>query len=209
MTRCSLLLGALLALNGCQKDVATADEADMQTEMASISATNLFQEGVAHAQRSDMLRAEQYLNAAKDRGYEEGEVVSWLVRVCIASNRYNSALAHAEPYLKRNPADWPLRFVVANIYDALGETERAQRQLEQVVAHAPEEALPQYRLAVFYRERLADEAKAKAHFEKYLELDPSGLHANEVRALMEGETSAGPELIPYPKTIDVIDEDES
>jgi tetratricopeptide (TPR) repeat protein len=169
-------------------------------ELRSISAEDLFKEGVAHALRGDTLRAEQYLNASKQRGYDPEAVVAWLVRACVASSRYRTALTHATAYLRENPSDWWLHFVVANIHDALGDVERARSELELVVEAKPDRPLPHYRLGVLYRERLANRDLSRLHFREYLRLEPRGSHAAEVRAALAAQSAAehGPQLVPYP-----------
>ena len=47
-----------------------------------------------------------------------------LVRVCIASSRLRAALGHAEPFLRRHPDAWQLRYLVAAIHLALGAAGR-------------------------------------------------------------------------------------
>jgi len=172
----------------------------LSEELRAISAADLFKEGVAYALRGDTLRAEQYLNASKQRGHDPEAVVTWLVRVCVASSRYQTALTHATAYLRGNPSHWWLRFVVANIHDALGDIERARSELERVVEAKPERSLPHYRLGVLYRERLANQRLSKLHFEEYLRLEPDGPHAAEVRAVLADQYVAegGPQLVPYP-----------
>lgn len=179
-----LVLGLIWLGAGCQHKALQA-QVDLRQAMSTVNAEQLYQEGVLHARHGDFLRAEQYLTAARARGYDEGEVVSWLVRICVSSNRYQSALAHAEPYLRLHPEDWPLRFVVANIHDALGDTERAGLELEAVTEAAPEEPLAQYRLAVFYSERSLEPKEARRAFENYLRLDPDGRYAAEARARLQ------------------------
>lgn len=184
-----LALGLSWVSAGCQQEALRA-QADLRQAMSAVNSEQLYQEGVLHARLGDSLRAEQYLTAARALGYDEGEIVSWLVRICINSNRYQSALAHAEPYLRRHPEDWPLRFVVANLYDALGETERAGRELEAVTEAAPEEPVAQYRLGVFYSERSLETEEARRAFENYLRLDPGGRYAAEARTRLQRDDRA-------------------
>ncbi len=172
----------------------------LSEELRTITAEDLFKEGVAYAVRGDTLRAEQYLNASRQRGYDPEAVVTWLVRVCVASSRYQSALTHATAYLRENPSHWWLRFVVANLHDALGDVEAARSELEMVVEAEPERSLPHYRLGVLYQERLANPHLSELHFREYLRLAPDGPHAAEVRAALANQYAAerGPELVPYP-----------
>ncbi|MGB8332656.1 MAG: hypothetical protein WCE62_21205 [Polyangiales bacterium] len=148
------------------------------------------------------MRAEQYLSAARQRGHDDSEVAYWLVRVCVAAGRYRSALAHSDDYLVRHPSDWSLRLVVATLHEALGDTERAELELERIVKHAPGIALPHYRLAMLYRTRASDRELAKAHLEEYLRLTPYGRHAVEAQAALSEVTdsSIGPARVPHPST---------
>lgn len=188
-----LLLGVAWAAAGCQHEALWA-QSDLRQAMSAVDAQQLFQEGVLHARLGDSLRAEQYLTAAKARGYDEAEVVAWLVRICVAANRYHSALRHAEPYLRRHPEDWPLRFVIANIYDALGDAERAGVALEAVAEAAPNEPLAHYRLGLYHSEHSLEAEEARKAFENYLSLDPSGRYAAEARVRLQQseQLAAGP-----------------
>ena len=193
----------LTMLGGCHH-ATLHQRADLQAELATITSDDLFSLAVSHARSGDLLRAEQYLSAARQRGHDESEVVHWLVRVCIASSRYQSALAHATGYLRDHPSDWSLRLVVASIHEALGDIARAQSELERIVAAEPRRPLPHYRLAMLYRKRDAGQEHAKTHLEEYLALTPDGPHAAEVRSALSevADTSTGPQLVPYPGTID-------
>lgn len=202
--RSSWMFGLLLTsfvgfVTGCHH--ATLHQGpDLQAELTAVTAGDLFLLGVSHARSGDLLRAEQYLSAARKRGHDEAATVYWLVRVCVAASRYQSALVHAANYLRSHPTHWSLRLVVASIYEALGDVARAQSELERIVRGEPERPLPHYRLAMLYRSKDADPERAKAHLEEYLRLNPEGLHASEVRSILaEASTvSMGPQLLPYP-----------
>ena len=195
-----LLVAALssLALVGCAHSAGGQDRSPADLER--VTAGDLFAEGVAHAIRGDGLRAEQYLNAAQRRGHDADEVVAWLVRVCVASSRYTTALKHARTHLRVHPGDWWLRLVAASIHDALDDVSGALRELALVVETVPGESLAYYRLGLLYTERLGDPESAKEHFRHYLRLDPEGRHAAEVRAALDvGRSSySGPARLPYP-----------
>lgn len=200
----SRMLGLLLAscaaiVTGCHHATLHQGPA-LQAELTTVTAEDLFLLGVSHARSGDLLRAEQYLSAARQRGHDEAATVYWLVRVCVAASRYQSALAHAADYLRSHPMHWSLRLVVASIYEALGDVARAQSELERIVRGEPERPLPHYRLAMLYRNKDADRERARAHLEEYLRLNPQGLHAPEARStLAEVSTaSTGPQLVPYP-----------
>ena len=178
---CIALAG--LAVLGCQYRSGHR-RADSQPEIRTMGAEELFQIAVWHARRGDLLRAEQYLNAARHESYDEGEVVYWLVRVCIAGGRYHSALRHAAAYLRTAPANWQLRLVVASIYEALGDLHEAQVELERVVSAQPSAALAHYKLALLYSRQPLQAQRASTHLKAYLALAPRGAHAPEVQDLL-------------------------
>lgn len=171
-------------LGGCHS--ATLHQRfDLQAELASVASEDLFYLAVWHARSGDLLRAEQYLSAARQRGYDEAAVVYWLVRVCVASSRYQSALRHAADHLRDHPLDWSLRLIVASIHEALGDTERARMELERVVRAAPQNPLPHYRLAMLYRDSEVDQDRVKEHLAEYIKLTPQGPHAAEARSVLK------------------------
>lgn len=195
-----LLLAPCLAMIGGCHHTTLHQGSELQTELTTVTAEDLFLLGVSHARSGDFLRAEQYLTAARQRGHDAASAIYWLVRVCVAANRYHSALGHAAQYLRDHPTHWPLRLVVASIYEALGDLDRAESELEQIVRAAPESPLPHYRLAMLYRNREDDRGRSKAHLEEYLELVPRGPHAAEAQSVLSevSETETGPQRIPYP-----------
>lgn len=194
-----LLATCLSLVGGCHHPTLHQGP-DLQAELTSVTAEDFFLLGVSHARSGDLLRAEQYLSAARQRGHDEAAVIYWLVRVCVAASRYQSALRHAADYLRDHPAHWSLRLVVASIYEALGDRSRAESELEHIVGAQPERALPHYRLAMLYRNREDDRGRSKVQLEEYLRLAPQGPHAAEARSVLSevSETVRGPQLVRFP-----------
>jgi tetratricopeptide (TPR) repeat protein len=182
---CAAFLG--VSLGGCQR-LALRQRVPLEKQLPRITSEELFQIGLLQAGRGDLLRAEQYLIAARNQGYDESAVVYWLVRVCVSAGRYHSALGHAARYLRAHPSNWRLRLVVASIHEALGDLPRAQAELESIVDAEPDRALPRYRLAMVYRQRSLNHEHAARHLAAYLDLRPNGPHAAEVRTML-GEGS--------------------
>jgi tetratricopeptide (TPR) repeat protein len=151
--------------------------------LSSVTADQLFDLALLYTGQGDLQRAEQYLSAAQQRGYEEPAVVFWLVRVCILAGRYHSALEHAGRYLRQHPEAWPLRLVVASIHEALGDFGRARANLEAIVEAEPDRALPHYRIALLYLEH-SDTSRARHHLQQYLRLAPEGSHGPEADATL-------------------------
>ena len=139
-----------IALCGCHQ-LGLRQTAPLDEEVTAISSETLFQIALLQARRGDLLRAEQYLIAARAEGYDESAVAYWLVRVCVSAGRYHSALGHALGHLRVHPFDWQLRLVVASIHDALGNSVRARAELETIVNAEPARPLPRYLLAMVYR----------------------------------------------------------
>ncbi len=193
-----LLPQCLAMISGCHHAVLHQGS-ELQAELTTVTSQDLFFLGVSHARSGDLLRAEQYLTAARRRGYDEASAIYWLVRVCVAASRYRSALRHAAQYLRDHPAHWPLRLVVASIHEALGDLVRAESELEHIVKSAPDSPLPHYRLALLYRLTDDDGVRSKAHLEEYLKLMPRGPHAAEAQSILSdvSETEMGPQRIPH------------
>lgn len=171
-----------IALSACHSARLEARSADHTVPV--LSPGQLFQIALFHANHGDLLRAEQYLSTARAEGYDEPEVVYWLVRVCVSAGRYRSALRHAEEHLRAHPTNWRLRFVVASLYEALEDLARARIELENIVRAEPSRALPRYSLAKLYMREGATPQGAVAHLEAYLQLEPNGRHAAEVEVML-------------------------
>ena len=184
-----------VALCGCHQR-ALGRPALLDNELPAISSEELFQIALLQARRGDLLRAEQYLIAARTQGYDESTVAYWLVRVCVSAGRYHSALGHALGYLRIHPSDWRFRLIVASIHDALGDSARAQAELKTVVEAEPASPLPRYLLAMVYRQQPVTSGDAVPHLEAYLDLDPNGPHAEEARAILEERYGPPSETAP-------------
>ena len=163
----------------------TVDRATVAPGFKQASAQELFAQARARQAQGDLLGAEQYFAAAMERGYDPAVAVKSLLDVCVASSRYQSALGHAQNYLAEHPADWNLRFLVATLQQALGNTAEAKAELERVISEQPSHAPAHYALAVLLRDGLGDPAAAVERYEHYLSLAPGGEHAIEVRAWLK------------------------
>jgi len=179
----AIFLFALVTLPlGCGGRTPNAEE--MPDPLAHVPAQDLFERGRALLARGESVRAEQYLTAAIDRGYPEAEAMPLVIRACVTSGRLSSALGYAEPYLRRHPRDWSLRFLVATLEQGLSRFARARVNLEQVVLDAPDAPDPHFVLAMLLRDELNEPDIARPLLERYLELAPRGRHADEVHAAL-------------------------
>lgn len=179
-------------LTACASTPATAP-ARPEPARALVSASALAGEGIASLERGDSLRAEQYLKLAVRAGYPEERVILPLLKACVASSRLRSALLHAEPYLRRNPHAFRVRYLAAAAYLALGQPARAFNHLSRVVAQRPEVAQAHYLMGLLLRDAFGDAAGAREAFRAYLERAPRGEHAAELLAyLSESATEGSP-----------------
>jgi len=138
----------------------------------------------ALAQVGDFTRAEQYLQAARDSGAPDGQVLPLLVKVCMSDQRYRAAVQHIEEHLRTHPSHYALRFVLATLYAGLDEPEAARRELEAVLSLAPDHAEAHFALAVVLRRDLGNFRDADRHFRAYLELAPRGPHVAEAESAL-------------------------
>lgn len=145
----------------------------------------LFARGLAWARRGDMVRAEQYMALAVRAGYPQEQALVAIVDACLAASRLRSALAYAEPYLRRHPDAWRVQLLVAAVHAALGRDALAITGLQRVIAQAPAGPDAYYLLAVLLHDRLDDEDGARTGFRSYLAVAPSGEHAREATAWLE------------------------
>jgi tetratricopeptide (TPR) repeat protein len=177
-----IALNAAMGCAGAAAETGSGTTADPSVDaLDRVAPDQLYQRGELLARSGDMLRAEQYVSVAVQRGYPERAALPLLLRVCVASSRFGLALQHANPYLQHHPDDYRLRYLVAAVQLGMNRTDAAQRELERVLRDAPEYADAHYLLGVILRDH-GDEVGAAAHFDAQQRLDPNGLHGAEVAA---------------------------
>lgn len=147
----------------------------------TLSSQELVKRGDILASNGMYLRAEQYYGAALKQGYPKAKLIPRLVKVCISGSHYNAALQHALPYLNAHPGQWQLRQLVALILIATGEHEKAKNELSHVLRDMPTAAFSHFVLASLLRDHFQDDNEAIQHFSVYLELEPTGMHAEEAQ----------------------------
>jgi tetratricopeptide (TPR) repeat protein len=89
--------------------------------------------------------------------------------------------------LDRDPEQPEARFNLGNVLDELGESELAVAELRQVCSRCPEFADAHFNLAVILV-RLGGTAQARAHFLRYLELDPDSEWAERARSFLSSSS---------------------
>lgn len=180
LLRWGLLLVAV-SLSGCASRAAPVQTAS--------GGEDLLARGLGYALAGDDLAAEQYLTAARGAGQPEGRVVRELIKVCVRAGRLEQARQHGENYVERFPNDNPIRFALASIYFAKGDTLLARHELERLVVDWPEHAESHFLLALILRDQYSDVPGARRSLEQYLALAPTGIHANEARAWIKRSAS--------------------
>lgn len=178
-----------LAVLGCASSPPRGPETAQPSSPAMLYAS-----GRTAAARGDSTRAEQYLVLAVREGYPAERAIGPLVEACIAGSRLRSALAHAQAFLRRHPAAWRLRVLSASLRIALGEPEAAVRELGRVLAQRPAAADARYLMAVIERDVRHDDDAARAQFNAYLALAPSGRFAAEAEDWLLDHP--GPRAVP-------------
>jgi Tfp pilus assembly protein PilF len=177
---CSWLLLAVVGCASAPPPPAASPET-VARQRAEI-ARSLLETGRALAAQGDALRAEQYLRAALEGGASRREVLPLLISVCIASQRYRAAISDSRLFLRDHPGASRLRFVLASLLAGIGDFPSAVDELTRLVSTEPQHELGHYALGVLYRDRLRHAERADQEFRAYLQLAPTGPHAEEARA---------------------------
>lgn len=172
------------AILGCAQTQGARVAADVAVIREERAHDKLLERGRAFAAIGDYTRAEQYLMSAMEAGSDPKVVLPLLLKICVADQRIWVAIAYAEPYLRRDPDDFRLRFVVASLYSSIGDPKIAREHLERVVAMKPDHADAHYALAVLHRDDEHDPVLADLHFREYLRVEPRGPHAAEARGAL-------------------------
>jgi pilus assembly protein CpaC len=157
----------------------------------ALSAFELYDAGTRYLAASDLVRAEQYLASALGQGFDERSCVRALLEATVRGSRFRSALSYAEPALVQHPGDRTLRQLVAAIHLVLGELPAAEQELRRLLASEDTQPEPHYLFALVLTRRGINPAERHQAWRRYLELAPTGRHAEEARAaLLEGEPAS-------------------
>lgn len=173
------LLAVLFLLVGCAHNQGPHRDPNNRPPVH----VDLTAQGISFAEAGDFLRAEQYLASALRAGADVDKVLPALLRVCVASERYEAALAYAQRYEPNARESAELQLVLAALQMGVGQVENARRTLELVLAHN-EDAQAHFLLGELYYHNLEDYASADKHYRQYLALAPTGRHAESVRRML-------------------------
>ncbi len=183
------LLSLLFLLVACTAQHPHRTTPPPADPIASAPASLLRGQGLAYARRGDLVRAQQYLAAAKLKGFDPRIVVPELVKVCVAGSRLRAALLYAEPYLRRHPEDAGMSYVVGTIHIALGNIQRASEHLTGALRGNEIMVDAAFSLAVL----AAKEGKIEEerdHLQHYLELRPNGRFSVRAKVMLAKVTLA-------------------
>lgn len=153
------------------------------------TAYTCFQEGVACEEAGDDAGAEQAFRAALERDPKLAAAYTNLGRLAHTRGERDLAREHFVQALSLDPDQPEARFNLANLYDEQDELELAVAEYRRVVAHWPEYADAHYNLGRALL-RQGEPAEARAHLERYLELDPHSEWTEAARALLRGLDAA-------------------
>jgi len=196
------LCAQLGGVAGCVGRARGLQPPPTEDPMRTVRAQQMVDEGMALARSGELVRAEQYLAEGLERGADPRRVLPVLLRVCVAASRFRAAVTYAAQYLERHPGDWALRFLVGTIHEELGEHFTARRHFEAVLTLREAHAGAHFMLGKILRDTYVNAAAADGHFRRYLELDPSGVFAEEARGSLlravvpsgDGDVPRGPVL---------------
>jgi tetratricopeptide (TPR) repeat protein len=156
---------------------------------------DLAMQGMRLAEAGDHMRAEQYLAGALEAGGDVDAVLPSLLRVCVAGERYEAALAYAERYEPDARASAELHLVLAALQLSVGQVDAARRSLE-IVLSQQNHAQAHYLLGDLYYHTLQDYAAADHHYREYLALVPTGRRSENARRLLLKSSTGREEQTP-------------
>ncbi len=181
---------------GSTSSASSASSAELDP---ALEVEELLGAGRRFAHAGDSVRAEHYLVAALERGGAPDRVMPLLVTVCVEGSRLRAALGYAESHLRAHPEDAQLHFLIATLYLGLDRPREARLALERLLRRRPDHARARYLLGSLL---VVTEPTATAeHFTRYLELEPQGAHAPEVRAWL-WDRSSSPSAPGHPLPLD-------
>lgn len=188
MTARSLIsLMALCAASSACASAGDERKAEAEAVQKESTVTELLKKAEASVSVGDTTRAEEYYVSALKAGADPHLVISKLLVVCVADQRFPAAIEYAEQYLYRRPNDLDIAFAAASLHAAVGEVPRARELFERVLQGQPDRADAHYALASLLRAEGEDLELADQHDLAYLKLNPSGPFAETARARLSRE----------------------
>jgi tetratricopeptide (TPR) repeat protein len=174
------VVAAALALTGCSRTTPAPERPVVW------SSAVLVERGERALAEGDGARAEQYLSFAIDRGASIDEVLPLLLQACIAGDRLETALVHAERHRDAVTDVGRLDTLIAALHLALGERERAIEVADEAIARGRAPALAFYLRATARAGQGGDARRTREDFKRYLTLAPDGRYRAEARRTVGG-----------------------
>jgi tetratricopeptide (TPR) repeat protein len=170
---------AVTALAGCSRHAPPQRPVVWSSEV-------LVERGQRALAEGDGARAEQYLSFAIERGASIDRVLPMLLSACIAGDRLETALVHAERHRDAVADPGGLDVLITALHLALGQRERAIEVADEAIerGHAP--ALTFYLRGAARAGQGGDARRARADFKRYLTLAPDGRYRAEARRTVGG-----------------------
>lgn len=149
----------------------------------SMSAYDLFLEGVAAEERGDEIAAEVSYQRALELEPSLAAAHTNLGNIYYRRNQIDAARIAFEAALDCEPTQPEARYNLANLLDDTGETEHAIAELRRVCRTNPDFADAHYNLGLILA-RVGGVAQARTHLEQYLALDPRSEWADRGRSFL-------------------------
>lgn len=185
--RALLYLALTLSISTGCAEISTTPAAQNAGDIPRLTVDQLLELATVLEQRGDTQRAEQYYLAALDRGAGEQRVLPHLLSTYIRDRQYRLAAQRAEDHLRKYPNDLTVRVLLAALYRAVADYNRAVAEYTAVVRADDARADAHFALATILAEHGHDRATADAHFRRYLALAPNGIYAERAQASLMTE----------------------
>jgi tetratricopeptide (TPR) repeat protein len=168
------LVVAVTALAGCSRHAPPERPVAWTSEV-------LVERGQRSLAEGDGSRAEQYLSFAIDRGADIDRVLPMLLSACIAGDRLETALVHAERHRAAVADVGRLDVLIAALHLALGQRERAIEVTDEMIERGEAPALAFYLRGAARAGQGGDARRVRADYRRYLTLAPDGHFRAEAR----------------------------
>ncbi|MDT0690585.1 tetratricopeptide repeat protein [Salegentibacter sp. F188] len=123
-------------------------------------------------QRDLMIKTGDYSDPSERQiPSKKGDIAGLIARIYISEERFDEAIEAMDDAKRENPNDIELMQAEANMYYSMGEKEKYNEIMEEVIEIAPDNASLYYNLGVNSAD-LGNKEKAMSYYEKAIELDP-------------------------------------
>lgn len=173
----ALAVALIGAASGCARSRPVPSPAAWSSEV-------LVERGQRALAEGDGARAEQYLAFAIDRGASVERVLPLLLTACIAGDRLETALVHAERHRGALRDPGRLEVLIAALHLALGQQERAIEFADDAIGRGEAPPLAYYLRGTARAALGEDGRQVRADYRRYLAAEPDGRYGAEVRRVV-------------------------